>query len=113
MFADLTPECSHVVMQHTHFFRNLPRALYAVLHAIYDVKRVGKIHQAMLHTLHIRGNVLHHGACLQLYEITAEWAPLMIGGMEHTVLFASRMTGYTTESWMMGTNFFSFGSLSR
>ena len=49
----------------------------------------------------------------QLYEFTAEWAPLMIGGMEHTVLFASRMTGYTTESWMIGTNFFSFGSLSR
>ena len=43
---------------------------------------------------------------------TAEWAPLMMGGRDSTVRLASRITGYTRDAWMMGTNFRSFRSLS-
>ena len=43
---------------------------------------------------------------------TAEWAPLMMGGSDRTVLLASRTTGYTMESKMSGTNFLSFWSCS-
>ena len=45
--------------------------------------------------------------------LTAEWAPLMMGGRDRTTRLASYRTGYTTLSLMMGTNFFSFWSLSR
>ena len=46
------------------------------------------------------------------WGLTAEWAPLMMGGRDSTVRSASRMTGYTRELRMMGRNFRSLRSLS-
>lgn len=36
----------------------------------------------------------------------------MMGGRDSTVRLASKITGYTSERWMMGTNLRSFRSLS-
>jgi len=44
---------------------------------------------------------------------TAEWALLMMGGSDSTVRAESNTTGYTSESWMMGTKRRSFWSFAR
>ena len=56
----------------------------------------------LLHGTLVRSVAVHSMKTLRVSSVMREWWPLMMGGMLSTTPSASRITGYTALSRMMG-----------